>query len=170
MMIQNQWRSENCIGGKDLVIDNHLDQTDTFLIDRLCHLQEGVLLYHKDIVVTVLFHQEDPGTITVILHLHMVVALHHRKDIVMTILFHQEDLVLHHLGTTAQLTNSVEAMALLTTENTKEVQQMITRPLETRTRVDHTGERQQTLGIAPKDLIRKRSTLIITLNPEEKKR
>ena len=138
------------------------------------------MLLHKDIVVAVLFQEEGPGTITVILRLYMVVAhldmevvqvAHlHRKDIVVAVSFHQEYLVLHHLCKTAQLTNSVEAMALLTTENTKEVQQMITRPLETRTRVDHTGERQQTLGIAPKDLIRKRSTLIITLNPEEKKR
>ena len=91
-MIQNQWRSGNYIGGKDLVIDNHLDKTGTFLIDRLCHLQEAVLLDYKDIVVVVLFKQEGPGTITVILHLDMVVAhlnmevTHlHRKDIVVVV-------------------------------------------------------------------------------------
>ena len=151
-MTHNQWRSVIYIEGRDLVKDNYLDQTDTLLIDRPCHLQEGALLHHKDIVVAVLFHQEGPGTITVILHLDMVVAhldmemAHlHRKDIVVAVLFHQEYLVLHHLDTTAQLTNSVEKMPLLITENTKEVQQTTTRPLETRLRVDHTGGMRQTL-------------------------
>ena len=54
-MIQNQWISGNFIGGKDLVIDNHLDKTGTFLLDMLCPLQKEVLLDHKDIVVAVLF-------------------------------------------------------------------------------------------------------------------
>ena len=74
-------------------------------------------------------------------------------------LFHQD-----HLDTTAQLTNSDEAMPHLFTENTKEVQQTSTGPLETPLRVDHTGEIRQTLEVAPKDLIQKRSTPFKTLN------
>ena len=61
-MIQNQWRSGNCIGEKDLVMDHHLDQTGTFLIDKLCRLQGEVLLDHKDMVAIVLYQQEGPGT------------------------------------------------------------------------------------------------------------
>ena len=117
-MIQNQWRSGNCIGEKDLVIDHHLDQTGTFLIDKLCHLQGKVLLDHKDMVAVVLFQQEGPGTYMVLVHLDMEVAqvdmevaqvVHlHRKHIVVAVLFHQEDLVPQHLCTIPQLTNSIE--------------------------------------------------------------
>ena len=97
-------------------------------------LQEGALLHHKDIEVAALLHREGPGTITVILHykdmvvahLDRVVAQLHCKDIVVAVLLHQEDTVLHHLGTTAQVTSSVVVMSLLITENTKEVQQTTT--------------------------------------------
>ena len=183
-MNQNQWRSGNYIGGKDLIIDNHLDKIGTSLRDRLCHrlcqLQEEVLLDHKDTVVAVLFKQEGPGTITIILHLYMVVAhldievaqvvhLHH-KDIVVAVLLHQEDLLLQHLFTVPQLINSIEATAPQITENIKEVRQTKTRPLETPLGVNHTGEMQETLEMAPKDLMQKRSTPFKTLNWKKKRK
>ena len=82
-----------------------------------------------------------------------VVHLHH-KDIVVAVLLHQENLVLHHLCTVPQLTNSIEATAPLITENTKEVRQATTRPLETPSGVNHTGEMQETLEMATNRIVR----------------